>query len=45
MVSLCAGTVEAGKLSQVTINEEENFPFETDINSAMLKEFLKKVRV
>jgi len=46
MVSLCAGTLKAAKLLQVTIDEEEDILLETDLNSTLMKEFqLKKVRV
>jgi len=45
MVSLCAGTLDAGKLSQVTIDYEEGIPLETDLNSTLRMEFLKKVSV
>ena len=45
MVTLCAGTLEATKLSQVTISDEEGIPLKTDVNSIVRKEFLRKVRV
>jgi len=43
MVALCAGTLEANKLSQITINH--NILMETDLNSTLRKEFLHKVCV
>ncbi|KAK7382050.1 hypothetical protein VNO80_00711 [Phaseolus coccineus] len=41
MVTLCAGNVETGKLSQVEINDEV-ISLETDLNFILIKEFLKK---
>jgi len=45
MITLCAGTLEVAKLSQVTINYTQRFLLETDLDSIILEEFLKEVRV
>ena len=45
MVTLCAGTLEAGKLCQITINRDGTIPLETDLNFTMRKNFLKMVCV
>jgi len=45
METLCAGNVNADKLSHVTINDEKDIPLKMDLNSTMRKEFMKKVRV
>jgi len=45
MVTLCAGNVETGKLSQVAINHDEVIPLETDLNFTLRKIFLIKVCV
>ncbi|XP_052724933.1 uncharacterized protein LOC108346442 isoform X2 [Vigna angularis] len=42
MVTLCLGTLEASKLSQVTL-EGSNTRLETGLNSTMKKEFLRKI--
>ncbi|XP_068477339.1 uncharacterized protein [Phaseolus vulgaris] len=42
METLCAGNVEAIKLSQVTIDEED-IPLKTHVNSTLRKEFVEKI--
>jgi len=45
MLTLCTGTIEASKLYQVTIDDEEGIPLKTDLNSTIRKECLKQVCV
>ncbi|KAK7382042.1 hypothetical protein VNO80_00696 [Phaseolus coccineus] len=42
MVTLCAGTVETDKLSEVRINYDETIPLKIDLNLTMRKNFLEK---
>ncbi|XP_027906929.1 uncharacterized protein LOC114166401 isoform X2 [Vigna unguiculata] len=43
MITFCVGSVDAGKLSQVTIDSREVIPLETDLNSIMWKKYLRKI--
>jgi len=43
MVTLCAGTIETNKLSQITINYDEGIPLKNNLNFTMRKNFLKQV--
>ena len=45
MVTLCACTLEAVKLSEVIINFHKCYLMKTDLNSTILEEFLEEVRV